>query len=215
MSDETTQPDPKLTLVPPVQQQAAAPEEQKPAVVPPSNFRAAGPLNPSLNEDLNDSRGDPKTEEKDGKQVPITKPQPIGPRGVNVPPEHLTEARKAETAEAEARRLQQGMSSTDAVDSRGVKQGTFEIVPGEKDAAGVKQPDTVTDVLIEAQPAQIGPRGVGAPPETYHGKKGLKKVAAEVGHELKKAGEAVGHGAEEVAIVAAATGVEVAVENNN
>jgi hypothetical protein len=61
--------------------------------------------------------------------------QGSGPRGADVPPEHLSEARKAETAAAETARLQRGMSSTDAVDSIG---NPSDVPPGPRGANAPK-----------------------------------------------------------------------------
>lgn len=186
MDPETKQPEPgskpsepetppaTVEVAPPAEppKEPEAPEVEAPAPPAPSNFRAGGPLNPSLNEDLHDSLGKPKTiEDEKGNQVAIAAPQPIGPRGANVPPEHLSEGKKAETAAAEAKRLQQGMSSTDLVDSRGKKQGEFKVEPQGLDKHGARIPDKVTDELVDPPPAMVGPRGKDAPPETYHGKK--------------------------------------------
>lgn len=150
--------------------------ETAPAVVAPSNFRAGGPLNPSLNEDLHDSRGQPKKlADEHGNYQPITAAQPVGPRGANVPLEHLSEAQKAETAAAEEKRLQRGMASTDFVDSRGEKQGEFKVEPQGFDTHGARIPDKITDELVEPPPPMVGPRGQGAPQDTYHGAKQPKK----------------------------------------
>jgi hypothetical protein len=86
-----------------------------------------------------------------------------GPRGANVPPEHLTEAQKAETEAAETKRLQQGMSSTHAVDSIGNAKGAFKVVPQGNDAFGNRKPDWVTDEVVEEHPPMVGPRGKDAP----------------------------------------------------
>jgi hypothetical protein len=116
-----------------------------------------------------DSLGNPKGDQVSGEehdQVSGT-----GPRGANVSPEHLPEARRAESAQTEERRLQHGMSSTDDVDSIGNDQGAFRVEPQGLDKHGARIPDKVTDELVEEQPAQIGPRGANAPPETFHGKR--------------------------------------------
>jgi hypothetical protein len=91
-----------------------------------------------------------------------------GPRGANVPPEHLTEAQKAETAAAETKRLQQGMSSTHAVDSIGNKKGAFKVVPQGNDPFGNRIQDKLTDEVAEEHPPMVGPRGKDAPKESFH-----------------------------------------------
>jgi hypothetical protein len=95
----------------------------------------------------------------------------VGPRGANVSPEHLSEAKKGESAAAEQRRLQRGMSSTDFVDSIGNKQGEFRTEPQGLDKHGAKIPDKVTDERVEAPPPMVGPRGHSSPPESFHGKR--------------------------------------------
>lgn len=104
-------------------------------------------------------------------QLPIEAHEPLagsGPRGANVSPEHLSEAKKQETAAAETTRLQQGMSSTDNKDSVGNPKGSFRTEEQGNDEHGARIPDVVTDEVVEEHPPMVGPRGKDAPKESFH-----------------------------------------------
>lgn len=150
-------------------------EEQKPAshdAAPPSLPNTSshiqgvkgGPLNPSLDSDKFDSLGEPK------------EGGPVGPRGATLPLDVMTDADRQAVTDKQEARLKAGMSSTDHVDSRGNPQGAFKITPMGNNAMGARIPDHVDDsVLVEPNPPQVGPRGAGAPQDTFHGSRPPKK----------------------------------------
>ena len=107
-------------------------------------------------------------------QEPIEAHDPLvgsGPRGANVSPEHLSEAKQKESAAAQTERLQRGMSSTDNKDSVGNPKGTFRTEAQGHDEHGMRIPDVVTDEVVEEHPPMVGPRGKDAPNESFHGRK--------------------------------------------
>lgn len=151
----------------------AAPKSKDP--VAPKKAIEGGPHQPSRNEDLVDSAGNPKTEhpasESDQEShEPVTEAPLVGPRGANVSPEHLTEKQKAESAAKQLEREQRGMSSTAAVDSRGESKHVHAHEVQGHDKHGARIPDKKLDTIVEEAPKHIGPRGKGAPKDTFHKK---------------------------------------------
>lgn len=136
--------------------------EVKEATAPkPPTAQAVGP---SLDSDKKDSLGN----EKDGVAV--------GPRGADLPPDVMTDADKQKVADAHEARLSKNMSSTDGKSSTGTPKGSFQTTAQGVNLHGMKIPDKIDySKPVEAPPAQVGPRGVGAPQDTYHGAKPPKK----------------------------------------
>jgi hypothetical protein len=116
-----------------------------------------GPHQPSRDEDKHDSLGNVKDDAG-----------PVGPRGAHVSPEHLSEEQKAESARQQHEREHRGMSSTAAVDSRGESKHIFVHEPQGNDRHGARLPDRNTGELVEEAPKHVGPRGIGAPKDTFH-----------------------------------------------
>lgn len=158
--------------------------ETKEITVEPSPHAAAPPSaepepirKPTPAEGTGDSRDTDKVDSlgtEKGDQTAGEAHDPLagtGPRGANVSPEHLSEAKKVESTAAEQKRLQKGMSSSDFVDSIGNKQGEFVTEAQGLDKHGARIPDKITDELKEPPPPMIGPRGHHAPPESFHGKR--------------------------------------------
>jgi hypothetical protein len=123
-----------------------------------------GPINPSYDADKFDSLG--KEAKEDG---------PQGPRGKNSPADVMTDDERAAVVQKEQDRLAQGMAPTDKIDARGDLKGHFEVTPQGHDKHGARIPDKVDySKPLEEPPAHVGPRGVGAPPDSFHGPKPTK-----------------------------------------
>lgn len=130
---------------------------------PPASFQKPAPQDkaPDLGYDADkmDSTGKNK---KDGTTV--------GPRGQDAPPDTLSEAERAARAvKGAAKKI--GESVTHLIDSRGQKKGSFAVEPQGVDKNGAKIPDKVD---YEAPTGKFqpvhGPRGKGAPKDTFHGR---------------------------------------------
>jgi hypothetical protein len=131
-----------------------------PSLVSPPAPKAApgGPTNPSYDADKLDSTG---KNEKSG----VTP----GPRGVNQPADVMSDEERAQAGIQQEARLSKNMSSTHSVDSIGAKKGAFEVTPQGLDKHGARIPDKVDyDKPVDPLPAQVGPRGIGAPKDTFH-----------------------------------------------
>jgi hypothetical protein len=119
-----------------------------------------GPTNPSYDADKYDSTGN--TEKKDG--IP-------GPRGVDRPADVMSDEERAAVATKQEDRLRKGMSPTHSVDSTGQTKGEFAVVPQGNDKHGARLPDKVDfSKPVEAHNPVAGPRGQGAPKDTFHKK---------------------------------------------
>lgn len=142
----------------------AAEQAAKTATAPkPPTAQAVGP---SLDSDKKDSLGNDKSDVV-----------PIGPRGDNLPGDVMTEAQKQAVTDKQDARLKVGMSSTDAKDSIGKAKGTYKHLPQGFDKHGARLPDKIDmSKPMEPPPVHVGPRGVGAPQDTYHGSKPAAKV---------------------------------------
>lgn len=143
----------------------AAPESQMSA----SSFLPANPdvnwTDPKLNTATHDSMGNVKSD----KYV-------AGPKGDSLPPDTQTPAERQAKADAHEQKLQQGMTPTVLKDSVGNPKGTFAVTPGGKTKKGVKLPDVVDySKPIEPPAVHVGPRGIGAPQDTYHGPRPAKR----------------------------------------
>jgi hypothetical protein len=92
-----------------------------------------------------------------------------GPKGKDAPPDVLSDAERSKIASAAEARISKNMANTHAVDSIGNKKGSFKVVPQGLDRNGAKIPDKV-DYSKPVTPvaAQLGPRGSGAPKDTFH-----------------------------------------------
>ena len=100
----------------------------------------------------------------------------FGPKGPSLPPDVQTEAQKQEAALAHEKKLQEHMGSTVAIDSAGRPKGRFVVTPRGRDAHGMKVPDHVDySQPVEPIPHHVGPRGAGAPQDTFHGPRPVKK----------------------------------------
>jgi len=129
---------------------------------PPSSAKPVpgGPTNPSYDADKYDSTG--KNAKKDATP---------GPRGDNRPADVMSDDERAAVATKQETRLAQGMSSTHSIDSTGKPKGSFETVPQGLDKHGARLPDKVDYAKpVAPVPAQVGPRGQGAPKDTFHRK---------------------------------------------
>lgn len=94
-----------------------------------------------------------------------------GPRGVGAPNESLEAEEKRLRDRIADIRAQRGMSSTDQVDSIGNAQHVFKQEEQGHDKHGMRIPDKSTGEIVETAPVHVGPRGAGAPPDTFHGKR--------------------------------------------
>lgn len=116
-----------------------------------------GPTQPSLDTDKFDDFGH---EKKDG---------PVGPRGHSLPQDSmLAEDRAAAAAKSEDDKKEL-YASTATQDSRGDQKGTFAVTPQGHDKHGMRIPDKVDYSKPVEPPAQHGPRGNGAPKDSFHG----------------------------------------------
>lgn len=131
-------------------QMAAPPSFQKPAP-------QGAPSDLGYDADKMDSTGKNK---KDGVSV--------GPRGKDAPLDALSDAeRAARTVAADAKQAI-GSAATHLKDSAGKLKGSFKVTPQGVDKNGAKIPDKVDydSPTAEFQPVH-GPRGVGAPKDTF------------------------------------------------
>jgi hypothetical protein len=96
----------------------------------------------------------------------------FGPRGKGMPADVLTDAQRKDIADAQERKIQAGLAPTNMIDSTGAAKGAFKVIPQGFDRHGARIPDKVdTSVVIEPVAARVGPRGVGVPNDSWHGKK--------------------------------------------
>lgn len=99
----------------------------------------------------------------------------FGPRGKNMPRDVMTDAQKQAHADAAEKVLQAGLAPTNAIDSVGKAKGSFVVTPQGHDDHGMRLPDKVDySQPIEPVAAHVGPRGVGAPQDTFHGERPKK-----------------------------------------
>ncbi len=119
-----------------------------------------GPTDPSYDADKFDSTG--KGEKQDGQ---------LGPRGVNKPLDAMSEEERAELPTKQEERLRKGMSPTHSIDSVGKPKGVFAVKPQGLDKHGARIPDAIDyEHPIEPHVPMVGPRGKGAPKDTFHKK---------------------------------------------
>src|SRR6266568_8595314 len=117
-------------------------------------------VGPSLDSDAKDSLGNLKEN--------II---PIGPHGESLPADVMTDAEKQAAIDKTTARMDAGMSSTVTTDSAGALKGNFAVTPQGYDKHGMRIPDKVDYSKPLDEPGHVGPRGAGAPPDTYHGPK--------------------------------------------
>jgi hypothetical protein len=126
-----------------------------------------GPTDPSIDTSKFDDLG----HEKDRGAAD----EGFGPRGKNMPRDVMTDEQRQRHIDAEEKRLQAGLAPTNAIDSVGKAKGSFAVTPQGHDDHGMRLPDKVDySKPIEPVAAHVGPRGVGAPPDTFHGERPKK-----------------------------------------
>jgi hypothetical protein len=156
---------------------AAAPVVEQPSAPGFAPSTAMGPpsfLAPPDNVNWTDPNRDTTKEDSLGNKK--TDLGTFGPKGDSLPPDVQTDAQRQAAADAKEAKLQQGMASTVAVDSLGEQKGRFAVTPQGYDKQGAKIPDEVDrSQVVEAQPVFTGPRGQGAPQDTFHGARPAKK----------------------------------------
>ena len=119
-----------------------------------------GPTNPSYDSDKFDSTGQ---NEKDA--------SPVGPRGANRPADVMNDDERKQIADKQEQKLRSGMSPTHSIDSIGRPKGVFATEAQGVDKHGMRVPDAVDyQDPVEAHEPMVGPRGVGAQKDTFHGK---------------------------------------------
>lgn len=119
-----------------------------------------GPINPSYDADKYDSTGE--NLKQDG---------PLGPRGVNRPGDVMSDDERAQIAVKQEGKLRKGMSPTHSIDSVGKPKGSFKTVAQGHDKHGAKVPDKIDYTQpTEVHVPMVGPRGAGAPKDTFHKK---------------------------------------------
>jgi hypothetical protein len=172
---------------PEVEVQTSAPAEVPPSLPNTTSHRdgeKGGPTNPSLDTVRLDSLGNAKTadvnrdpEDPEGKTVPepVDGSEEIGPRGHGMPADVMTEAERQAKADAAEKKMQAGLAPTNTIDSRGDAKGAFKVIPQGNDKHGMRLPDKVTSQIVEPVAAQVGPRGAGAPLDSFHGARPEKK----------------------------------------
>ncbi|HLW79306.1 MAG TPA: hypothetical protein VKU44_06870 [Terriglobia bacterium] len=166
------------------QAQAEAPAatgDLTPPSAPPAEVKKAidgAPHNPSLDSDLVDSLGNPKSEQamsEDGKSLDPDKLTTvekagtagrIGPRGKERPLDVMSAEEKQKLDAKREAALAKGMSSSAKTDSIGQLKGNFE------DAKKERSEDT----RLESEHYMVGPRGKGAVnADSFHGPRPVKK----------------------------------------
>jgi hypothetical protein len=120
---------------------------------------------PKLDTTKKDSLGNEKTDVGE-----------FGPKGSAPPPDVQTDAQRQASADAKEARMREHMGSTVAIDSLGQQKGRFAVIPQGHDSHGMRLPDKVDrSTVVEEQPPHVGPRGQGAPADTFHGARPAKK----------------------------------------
>jgi hypothetical protein len=126
-----------------------------------------GPTHPSIDTTKFDDIGNVKDLGEHG--------EGFGPRGENKPRDVMTDAERQAHVDAAEKVLQAGLAPTNAIDSVGKAKGSFAVTPQGHDDHGMRLPDKVDySQPIEPVAAHVGPRGVGAPPDTFHGERPKK-----------------------------------------
>lgn len=119
-----------------------------------------GPTNPSYDADEMDSTGE--NAKTDG--IP-------GPRGADRPADVMSDDERAQIALKHEEKLRKGMSPTHSIDSTGKPKGEFEIEQMGHDKHGARIPDRVLyDEPVQKHVPMVGPRGAGAPKDSFHKK---------------------------------------------
>lgn len=142
--------------------QGGTPGRKRDQLIPPSFMKPTlgGPTNPSYDADKLDSTGE---NEKSG--------EVLGPRGVDKPGDVMSDDERAAIAKKREDRLAKGMSPTHSTDSTGNPKGHFATIPQGNDKHGARIPDEIDySTVIEPHLPTLGPRGPGAPKDTFHKK---------------------------------------------
>ena len=140
---------------------AAAPDSA-PA---PSSF-----LPPNPNVVWNDPKADPAKNDSLGSEK--SDKGEFGPRGASLPPDLQTDVQRQTAADEKEAKLRENMASTAHVDSIGRPKGAFKTAEQGFDSHGARIPDVVDySQVLEEHPVHVGPRGQGAPKDTFHGKR--------------------------------------------
>ena len=157
----------------PLAEPIAPPQPSAPGAAPDPVLAPASFLTMPDNVNWSDPKLD--TTKKDSLGSEKTDKGEFGPKG-NKPPDVMTDAERQDIADKREARMRQNMADTSKVDSLGNKKGRFQTTPQGNDSHGMKIPDAVDySKPVEAIAPQVGPRGVGAPQDTYHGVRPVKK----------------------------------------
>lgn len=116
-----------------------------------------GPEAPSLDTDKMDSLGNPKNDAT----------LPGSGKGATAPDDSFTAEEKAAQQKASDVKAAANVASTDEVDSRGMKKGSFQVTPQGYDKHGMRLPDKVDYSKPLDPPAVHGARGKGAPKDSF------------------------------------------------
>ena len=154
---------------PEVEEQTSAPGS-----APDSMPGPASHLEPHPEMDFADRKRD--TTKKDSLGSEKLDPYQSGPKGDVLPPDVQTDGQRQAAADEREAKMRKNMGSTVDIDSTGRKKGRFAVTPQGFDSHGARIPDKVdTSQLVEAHPVHVGPRGVGAPQDSFHGTRPVKK----------------------------------------
>lgn len=118
-----------------------------------------GPAAPSLDTDKFDSLGNAKHDAT----------LPGSGKGATAPDDSFTTEEKVAKQKVVDAKAAENMASTDDVDSRGAKKGSFAVTPQGYDKHGMRLPDKVDYSKPLDPPAVHGARGKGAPKDSFQG----------------------------------------------
>jgi hypothetical protein len=128
-----------------------------------------GPTAPSLDTEVFDDAGNEKTDQGIGDEG-------FGPRGHNIPRDVMSDAERQQQADDAEAKLKAGLAPTNIIDSTGAPKGAFQVTPQGHDKHGMRLPDKIdTTKVMEPVAPHVGPRGVGAPQDCFHGPRPEKK----------------------------------------
>jgi hypothetical protein len=124
-----------------------------------------GPTHPSIDTTKFDDVGNVKDLGEHG--------EGFGPRGENKPRDVMTDAERQAHVDAAEKVLQAGLAPTNAIDSVGKAKGSFAVTPQgpRRSRDALAGQNRLPRKPIEPVAAHVGPRGVGAPPDTFHGER--------------------------------------------
>jgi hypothetical protein len=161
--DKPAKPEPKAETTPPATPETAeqpAEHGAAPASESPASFLQRHPdtdyTDPKLDTTKQDSMGNEKSDDRT-----------FGPQNA---PDTMTADQRQAAADDRDAKLRKGMASTATKDSTGKPKGEFKVVPQGHDKHGARIPDKVDyDKPIEPPAVMVGPRGVGAAKDSFHG----------------------------------------------